>query len=104
VPVLQGSAVSGVKYTTGEPFDVGRRSDFDIALVDPHLFARAEELGMKLRRNPPRTPPLSPQQLHDLGLLGLVTQLSSGVGREVHFMVFRDLEQSLQRAGGLRIR
>jgi hypothetical protein len=104
VPVLQGSAVSGVKYTTGEAFDVGRRSDFDIALVDPHLFARAEALGMKLRRNPPRTPPLSPRQLEGLGLLDLATRLSKDAGREVHFMVFRDLEHSLQRAGGLRIR
>ena len=59
VPVLQGSAVTGVKFTTGEPFDVGRRSDFDIAVVDPALFARAQELGIRVRRSPPRTVPLT---------------------------------------------
>jgi uncharacterized protein YukE len=103
-PVLQGSAVSGVKYTTGEPFDVGRRSDFDIAVVDPTLVDRAEALGVRLRRNPPRTPPLTEAQLERLGLLDLVTELSASSGREVHLMVFRDLQQSLQRSGGLRIR
>jgi hypothetical protein len=103
-PVLQGSAVSGVKYTTGEPFDVGRRSDFDIAVVDPRLVDRAEALGVRLRRNPPRTPPLTEAQLERLGLLDLVTELSASSGREVHLMVFRDLQQSLQRSGGLRIR
>ena len=35
IPVFQGSSVTGVKYTTGEPFDVGRTSDFDIALASP---------------------------------------------------------------------
>ena len=104
VPVLQGSAVSGVKYTTGEPFDIGRRSDFDIAVVDPALFDRAKELGLSMRRNPPRTPPLSDAQLERLGLGDLVREWSAGAGREVHLMVFRDVDESLRRSGGLRIR
>jgi uncharacterized protein YukE len=104
VPVLQGSAVTGVKYTTGQPFDAGRRSDFDIAVVDPTLFGRAQELGVSLRRNPPRTAPLTDAQLTRLGLRDLVRGLSAGAGREVHLMVFRDLEESLHRSGGLRIR
>ncbi|HYJ74108.1 MAG TPA: hypothetical protein VEV65_00835, partial [Kineosporiaceae bacterium] len=104
VPVLQGSAVTGAKYTTGQPFDVGRRSDFDLAVVDPSLFARARELGVPVRRNPPRTAPLSDAQLARLGLGRLVNELSASAGREVHLMVFRDLEESLARSGGLRIR
>lgn len=31
--IMQGSAVTGRKYTTGALFDVGRRSDFDVALA-----------------------------------------------------------------------
>jgi uncharacterized protein YukE len=104
VPVLQGSAVSGVKYTTGEPFDVGRRSDFDIAVADPALFARAQELGVPVRRNPARTAPLTDAQLTRLDLRDLVRELSGSTGREVHFMVFSDLEESLRRSGGLKIR
>jgi uncharacterized protein YukE len=104
VPVLQGSAVTGVRYTTGEPFDVGRRSDFDVAVVDPALFARAQELGIGVRRNPPRTVPLTDAQLTRLGLRELVDELSGPAGREVHFMVFRDLDESLRRSGGVKIR
>ena len=104
VPVLQGSAVTGVKFTTGAPFDLGRRSDFDIAVVDPGLFERAREAGVATRRNPPRTAPLTDVQLGSLGLRELVADLSRSAGREVHVMVFRDLEESLQRSGGLRIR
>src|SRR4051812_3415823 len=104
VPVLQGSAVTGVKYTTREPFDVGRRSDFDIAVVDPALFARAQELGLTVRRSPPRTAPLTDAQLTRLGLQDLVDELARTAGREIHFMVFRDLEESFRRSGGLRIK
>jgi hypothetical protein len=93
-----------VKYRTGEPFDVGRRSDFDIAVVDPALFARAQEFGVPVRRNPARTAPLTDAQLTRLGLRDLVRELSGDTGREVHFMVFPDLEESLRRSGGLRIR
>ena len=58
VPVFQGSSVTGVKYTTGAPFDVGRRSDFDIALASPTLFARAKATGARLRADGVRTGPL----------------------------------------------
>jgi hypothetical protein len=34
-PILQGSAVTGKSFKTGKEFDVGRVSDFDIALLVP---------------------------------------------------------------------
>jgi hypothetical protein len=37
-PLFQGSSVTGRSYKSGEAFDEGRRSDFDIALVGPDLF------------------------------------------------------------------
>jgi len=40
---MQGSAVTGVKHETKELFDVGRKSDFDIAVVQDDLFKKAKE-------------------------------------------------------------
>jgi filamentous hemagglutinin len=104
VPVFQGSAVTGVKYTTGEPFDLGRRSDFDIAVADARLFEEAKRMGVKLRSRGTRTTPLEVQQLEVLGLDDLVHNLAGRVHRDVHLMVYGDLEVALERAGGLRLR
>src|SRR5919202_5514205 len=49
IPVFKGSSVTGVKFMTGELFDAGRTSDFDIALAGPSLFARAKALGVQIR-------------------------------------------------------
>jgi uncharacterized protein YukE len=103
VPVFQGSAVTGVKYTTGEPFDVGRRSDFDVAVADVRLFERAKELGVPSSSRPPRTAPLKDKHLRVLGLKQLVDLLSTRSERDVHIMIYRDLESALRRAGGIRM-
>jgi filamentous hemagglutinin len=104
VPVVQGSSVTGVKYTTGAPFDVGRRSDFDIALASPTLFVRAKAAGVKLRSSgPSRTAPLKPRDLERLGLLELAERLSAGVDRDVHFMVYEHFAGAIDRSGGIRL-
>ncbi|MED9649857.1 hypothetical protein RCN49_07995 [Escherichia marmotae] len=46
VSYMQGSSVSGVSFSTGQPFDVGRVSDFDVAISHPELYKRAEQLGI----------------------------------------------------------
>jgi hypothetical protein len=66
--IFQGSSVTGVKFKTGVAFDVGRVSDFDIALASPDLLQRAKELGIELRSRGTRTGPLQPQDLIKLGL------------------------------------
>jgi uncharacterized protein YukE len=104
VPVIQGSAVTGVKYTTGAPFDVGRRSDFDIAIADAKLYGEAEAMGVRFRSRPPRTEPLTDKHLRRLGLKDLIDLLSTRSEREVHVMIYRDIESALQRAGGVRMR
>jgi uncharacterized protein YukE len=104
VPVFQGSAVTGVKYTTGELFDVGRRSDFDIAVADPRLFEDAKRAGVRIRSGGTRTAPLELRQLESLGMGDLVHKLAQQVDRDVHVMIYRDLLAALQRAGGLRLR
>jgi hypothetical protein len=48
-PIFAGSAVTGRNFHTGRPFDVGRLSDYDIALASPTLMQRAIELGVPLR-------------------------------------------------------
>ena len=87
VPVFQGSSVTGVKYTTGALFDVGRTSDFDIALASPALFERAKALGFELRGRRTRTAPVKEVDiLRALGLLDLQQTLvsSSRSERGVH--------------------
>jgi uncharacterized protein YukE len=103
VPVFQGSAVTGVKYTTGKPFDVGRRSDFDIALASPTLFERAEAAGVELRSRRTRTAPLGRADLERLGLFDLARRLSAGVERDVHFMIYPDRAGAVERSGGIRL-
>ena len=94
--VLQGSSLAGRRFErhvdfrfTGEPFDVGRISDYDVAIVSRTLHARAEALGIPLREGP-----LSPQQLRDLGLGDLndaaqaASRRHTGIHHEVHFKLF----------------
>jgi uncharacterized protein YukE len=98
VPVFQGSSVTGVKYTNGKPFDVGRVSDFDIALASPTLFERAKALGVEVRGRDTRTAPLSQKHLEQLGLLELRDALKQRMsGRPVAFMIYKDLEQTVMR-------
>ena len=104
VQVFQGSAVTGVKFTTGQPFDVGRVSDFDIALASPALLRDAKAAGVPLRQGGARSAPLGRDVLQVLGLADLTAQLSVRAGRDVHFMVYRDLTTVLQRSGGIRVR
>lgn len=97
-PLLQGSAVTGKSFKTGQPFDVGRVSDFDVALADPALLARAQELGIGLRSGGTRTGPLSARDLRALGLRDLASQMGQQAGREVNFMIYNNPATAAQRA------
>lgn len=94
---FQGSAVTGRKFTTGEPFDVGRRSDFDIALSGERLLAASRDAGLKLRSKGLRTEPLNDRHLAKLGLLDLRDRLEHIADRDVAFMVYRTDEDVLRR-------
>ena len=96
--VFQGSSVTGESFRTGAPFDVGRTSDFDVALSSPELLARAEELGIGLRSGGTRTGPLNDEQLAELGLDELAESLSEEAGREVNFMIFEDAATAIDRS------
>ncbi|MEO6807753.1 MAG: hypothetical protein ABI353_01390 [Isosphaeraceae bacterium] len=95
-PLLQGSSVTGRSYRSGEPFDEVRQSDLDVALVGLDLFEGGQALGLKAKDGT-RIGPLSPQDLSNLGLLGLRDQLTAFTGRPVNFMLFASLEAALKR-------
>jgi filamentous hemagglutinin len=100
-PIFAGSAVSGRNFHTGQPFDVGRRSDYDIALASPTLMQRAIELGIPVRGVESRTRPLSGDDLNNLGLGDLAQRLSEQTGREVHFVIYRS-RRAVARRGASR--
>ena len=97
-PILQGSAVTGQSYRTGQAFDVGRVSDFDIALASPELLQRAQSLGIGLRSSGTRTGPLSARDLQALGLGDLAKELGGQAGREVNFMIYGSSTAATSRA------
>lgn len=100
-PILQGSAVTGQSFKTGQAFDVGRVSDFDIALAGPELLQRAQSLGIGLRSGGTRTGPLSARDLQALGLKDLASKLSAQAGREVNFMIYDSAATAASRAPSL---
>jgi filamentous hemagglutinin len=99
-PVFQGSAVTGRSHVTGQAFDVGRVSDFDIGLVDKGLFERASALGERTKTQPNRIGPIEPgsELARRLGLDETLLELSRlAGGRPVKFMLYASLGHALKR-------
>ena len=101
--VFQGSSVTGRSFRTGQPFDVGRVSDFDIALVSPSLLQEASKAGVGLRSGGLRTGPLKAIDLQRLGLTSLTRDLSAAAGRPVNFMIFESAEAALAKAPSILV-
>jgi hypothetical protein len=102
VAVMKGSSVTGFKYESGAPFDEGVLSDYDIALCGGSLFNTAKDAGAELRGKATRTAPLSEKQLGGLGLDNLSARLAEIAGREVHFMIYVDVDRALRRGPSIR--
>jgi len=96
--IFQGSSVTGVQHKTRAAFDVGRVSDFDIALASPDLLQRAKELDIGLRGGGIRTGPLRRWDLEALGLLDLREELGRLAGRDVNFMIYESIEAAMGRS------
>lgn len=103
-PIIQGSAVTGRSFKTGQPFDLGRVSDFDIALADTDLLSKAADLGIGLRSGGTRTGPLSARDLRKLNLFELSNSMGTSVGREVNFMIYNSATSATQRAPSIILR
>jgi len=91
---FEGSAVTGKKFTTGAPFDSGRVSDFDLAIVNDNLFIKALEFGrnkgFKVKTQPNRIGPLDETQMKLLGLDVIHSKLKeSASGRKVSFVLYK---------------
>ena len=63
VPYMRGSAVTGYSYRTGEAFDVGRRSDYDLAIVSPRLLGYLTASGVRTSGSGSRTQAAGPARL-----------------------------------------
>ena len=100
---FQGSSVTGRAFKAPhDPFDVGRVSDFDIALSSEGLFEKARDVGVGLRAKGTRTGPLSlektPDLLERMGLTQLSAQLALDAGRPVNFMIFKSIDDAISRS------
>jgi hypothetical protein len=91
-PVFAGSSVTGMSYRSGEPFDLGRTSDFDIAIISPSLMDEARELGIDLRSRGTRTGPLDREMLRELGLFEVFVEFNERADRPVSFMIYESIE------------
>jgi hypothetical protein len=100
---FQGSSVTGRSFATQKPFDVGRISDYDIALSGDKIFAAARDAGVPLRSRGTRTGPLSRDELAALGLNDLAHELSDQTGREVHFMIYASMNQAMARSASVEV-
>ncbi|WP_026932265.1 hypothetical protein [Glycomyces tenuis] len=99
IPLLGGSATIGRSPTKGHPFDGGKnpdgtpkKSDFDLAIVDPKLVDDAIKAGAGGRNGDRRTGELTDAQLDRLGLKDLRDELQKTAGRPLGFMPYRDKE------------
>ncbi|MDB5616721.1 SpvB/TcaC N-terminal domain-containing protein [Tardiphaga sp.] len=92
---FQGSSVTGRSAETGQLFDIGRVSDFDIGIVSPTLLERAKAAGAFLRHSGASTGPLSAEVIEKLGLTKLRESLVRlAEGREVNFRIFSEDSQA----------
>jgi RHS repeat-associated protein len=100
---FQGSSVTGTSFRTGLPFDVGRVSDYDVAIGGEGIFSAAEDAGIGLRGGGTRTGPLTSLDLERLGLTSLRADLSELTGRPVNFMIYQSIEDALARSPSILI-
>lgn len=90
---LRGSALTGRKYTTGRPFDGGRKpSDLDLAIISPTMMRRAEELKIPQMARGKRTRALNDRELDRLGLRETTERLSNQQGRPVTIVIYRNYD------------
>lgn len=96
---FQGSSVTGRSYSSGQAFDFGRVSDYDLALASPKLYERTVAKGIT---GPPTEYRTGELQADQLALLYLditsrqahtcMPWCSTNPARPVHFLVYRSVE------------
>jgi filamentous hemagglutinin len=103
---MQGSAATGFRESDGSPFDAGRVSDFDVAVVSKTPFDEAKSQGIPVRASgaephgEDRTSfALTPDQAAALGVadLALPRTWPQAEGRNVNVMVFATREAAIAK-------
>jgi hypothetical protein len=106
-PVFHGSSVTGVSYDTKRPFDEGRVSDYDIAIVSDTLWNRVLDKGVGTRTTTERTGELQPVDIIVLQLSTVFKRACDLVrgcstqARPVHFMIYADQAGATQGRSAL---
>ncbi len=100
---MQGSSATGRSFRTGEGFDQGRTSDYDVALGGSELFDAARSAGIGLRSGGTRTGPLGAVDVEGLGLTGVREELMEMMGRKVEFMIYRDIADAFARSPSMGV-
>ncbi|MCM4080472.1 hypothetical protein [Paractinoplanes hotanensis] len=100
---FQGSAVTGRSADQHQPFDLGRTSDFDIAISGHSLYAAARERGVPFRGDGVSTGPLGDDDLHILGLEDIVSDASDEAGRPVNVMIYRSIADAADRKPTIKV-
>lgn len=108
---FQGSSVMGRKFEeatgswTGPKFDIGRKSDFDIAICSKSLFETAKASGIEIHGRS-RTEKLGSAYLQrKMGLDRASKSLESLMGgRPVEFKVYESRKAALERGPSIFVR
>ena len=98
--VWRGSSITGFNFREGHPFDSLYRSDWDLALVDDRAYEYLRVNGMRGPESENRTFTLKKNKhLRALGLLDVTRELSALAGRQVTWMVYKDVAAVDARQG-----
>jgi hypothetical protein len=98
---LQGSAVNGTD-DAGRAFDLGRKSDFDVALTGDDIWSKAESLGITSTTKTSVIKSGSNEAIN-LGIHDLLNQLSHKYGRSVEVMIFKNVEEVKSKGASFRL-
>ena len=98
---LQGSAVKGAD-DAGRAFDVGRKSDFDVALTGDDIWNKAESLGITSTTKSSVIKSGSDEAIN-LGIDDLLNQVSNKFGRPVDVMIFKNVEEVKRKGASIRL-
>jgi len=94
---VQGSSVTGYSASGSGPFDAGRISDLDVAVVSPKLFEDAKAAGVAVRDGHTRFA-LTPENAATLKVGDLAGRMANFAdGRKVNLMIFESRQAALNK-------
>lgn len=103
VVVIHGSSLTGQSYQDkgggSRLFDVGRDSDYDVAIASPALWGLALEPGSGVKIRGDHSEPLTADGLAALNLTAAHAAANFNARREVNFMLYEDVAHATQHEG-----